>query len=187
MSKVTQRISWKVQDLENLPQSEETRYELIGGELFVTRSPHRKHQQVAGQIFQQLNIWSKKTGLGETIPSPGIIFDDADSVIPDVVWVSTERLKAIEDEAGHLTGAPELVVEVLSPGSENFKRDRETKLQLYSITGVDEYWIVDRFKQLVDIYRRREAELTLVATLLESEEITSPLLPDFHCLVQNFF
>ncbi|MDJ0719044.1 MAG: Uma2 family endonuclease [Prochloraceae cyanobacterium] len=104
-----------------------------------------------------------------------------------MVWVSTERLKAIEDEAGHLTGAPELVVEVLSPGTENFKRDRETKLQLYSITGVMEYWLVERFKQLVDIYRRREGELTLVATLLESEEITSPLLPDFHCLVQNFF
>ena len=50
-----------------------------------------------------------------------------------------------------------------------------------------EYWIVAQFKQLVDIYRRGEEELTLVATLLESEEITSPLLPDFHCLVQNFF
>lgn len=63
--------------------------------------------------------------------APAIIFSDADNVIPDVVWASHERLKYLLDEAGHLTGAPELVVEVLSPGEKNEKRDKETKLKLY--------------------------------------------------------
>ena len=49
MSQAVGRVRWTVRDLEVLPQSEGTRYELIDGELFVTRSPHRRHQQVAGQ------------------------------------------------------------------------------------------------------------------------------------------
>lgn len=51
--------------------------------------------------------------------TPGIIYTDADNVIPNVVWVSNERLAALLDEAEHLTGSPELVVEVLSPGEAN--------------------------------------------------------------------
>jgi len=56
-----------------------------------------------------------------------------------VVWVSKERLSQIEDEAGHLTDAPELVIEVLSPGKNNERRDKEAKLKLYSVEGVREY------------------------------------------------
>ena len=87
------------------------------------------------------------------------------SVIPDVVWVSHIRLAQIEDESGHLTASPELVVEVLSSGEENERRDKETKLKLYSIQGVQEYWIVDRFKRQVEIYRREQNQLSLTATL----------------------
>ena len=129
------RVRWTVRDLEVLPQNEGTRYELIDGELFVTLSPHRKHQQVAGKIYAALDAWSEVSGLGVAIPAPGIIPSDTDNVIPDVVWVSHDRLALIEDEAGHLTGFPELVVEVLSPGEANIRRDREAKLKLYSVQG----------------------------------------------------
>jgi Uma2 family endonuclease len=71
--------------------------------------------------------------------TPGLIFSDTDAVIPDVVWVSHERLARLEDEAGPLRGAPELVVEVLSPGALNERRDREAKRKLYSAYGVQEY------------------------------------------------
>ncbi|MEM9904154.1 MAG: Uma2 family endonuclease [Cyanobacteria bacterium P01_D01_bin.44] len=181
------RVRWTVHDLEVLPQSEGTYYELIDGELFVTRSPHRKHQQVSGKIYSVLDAWSEETGLGEAIPSPGIIPSDADNVIPDVVWVSKERLALIEDEAGHLTGFPELIVEVLSPGENNIRRDREAKLKLYSVQGVQEYWIVDRFAKRLEVYRRENGQLVLVATLMEGDELTSPLLPGFRCSVSRFF
>lgn len=187
MSQTIERLRWTVRELELLPQNEGTYYEVIEGELFVTRTPHRRHQQVGGKIFQELNIWSQVSGLGEAIPSPGIIFSEADSVIPDVVWVSKERLAAIEDEAGHLTAAPELVVEVLSPGTQNIERDKKTKLKLYSATGVQEYWIVDRFSQQVEVYRSTAGKLTLVVTLSENEVLTSPLLPGFECPVSRFF
>ncbi|MEL7242822.1 MAG: Uma2 family endonuclease, partial [Cyanobacteria bacterium J06573_2] len=119
--------------------------------------------------------------------TPGIIFSDADNVIPDVVWISNKRLSQLVDDDGHLTGAPELVIEVLSAGNTNERRDKEAKLKLYSIKGVKEYWIVDwRLKQ-IEIYRRENAQLTLIATLMEDDEITSPILPRFNCNIQKFF
>ena len=186
MSQSVDRVQWTVYDLEVLPE-EGTRYEIIDGELFVTRSPHRRHQQICGKIFRQLDAWSESNGRGETIVAPGIIFSEVDSVIPDVVWVSRERLAQIEDEVGHLLGAPELVVEVLSPGQQNERRDREAKRKLYSIQGVQEYWIVDRFTQQVEVYRRNQAQLAMVVTLLSHDEITSPLLPEFRASVRDFF
>lgn len=78
----------------------------------MTKAPHRRHQQICGKIFWQLDIWSESNNLGETIIAPGIIFSESDNVCPDVVWVSKERLSQIEGEAGHLTDAPELVIEV---------------------------------------------------------------------------
>jgi Uma2 family endonuclease len=187
MRLTTEQIRWSVRDLEVLPQSEGTRYELIDGELFVTRSPHRKHQQVSGKIFGALDAWSETSGLGQAIPSPGIIPSDTDNVIPDVVWVSETRLSQIEDEAGHLTGFPELIVEVLSPGESNIRRDCEAKLKLYSIQGVQEYWIVDLVGKRFQIYRRQQGQLILTSTLLAEDELTSPLLPGFHYPVGRLF
>ena len=134
-----------------------------------------------------MNQWSELTGLGETVQTPGIIFTDADNVIPDVVWVSKERLPALIDDAGHLTGAPDLAVEVLSEGVVNQRRDREAKLKLYAFRGVQEYWIFDWRLQQVEVYRRDKAQLKLVATLLSSDELTSPLLVGFTCPVSRLF
>jgi len=180
-------VRWSVQDLEVLPQNEWTTYEIIDGELLVTRSPHRRHQQVALEIASELNAWSKKTGLGETIFAPGIILSDADNVIPDVVWVAKETMAVIEDDAGHLTRIPELVVEALSSGSENIRRDRQAKLKLYSVQGAQEYWIADRFSSRIEVYRRESGKLSLTITLQGEDILTSPLLPGFSCPVSQLF
>lgn len=89
------------------------------------------------------------------------------------------------DEDGHLTGAPELIVEVLSAGATNERRDREAKLKLYSTQGVQEYWIVNWRSQQLEGYRRQAAQLNLLATLLPEDNLTSPCLPNFCCLVQH--
>lgn len=183
MSQTAGSVHWTVQDVEALPDNEWIRYEIIDGELLVTRSPHHKHQHAAGRIFAALNSWSLESGLGEPSIMPGLIFSDSDSVIPDVVWVSYNRLAQIQDEAGHFRGAPELVVEVLFPGKANEERDRLAKLKLYSVQEVREYWIVDRMAQRVEIYRRAQAQLTL----LVDDVIASPLLPGFACEVAHLF
>ncbi|TBR61039.1 hypothetical protein B4U84_09530 [Westiellopsis prolifica IICB1] len=183
----TERVRWTTTDIDLLPENEGTRYEIIDGELFMTRAPHWKHQRTCGRIFRELDFWSDSSGLGQASITPGVLFSETDNVIPDVVWASHERLAALLDEAGHLTGAPELVVEVLSPGVENERRDREAKLKLYASRGVKEYWIADWRLQQVEVYRRESGVLKLVVTLLDNDELSSPLLPGFSCVVSRFF
>jgi Uma2 family endonuclease len=166
-------------DLELLPNVEGVRYEIIDGELYVSSQPDWHHQYTCHEIGAELRNWDRQAGLGVTIPAPGLVFAEDDDVAPDLIWVSRERLAAVQDKAGHLSAAPELVVEVLSPGSSNVRRDREIKLALYSRRGVEEYWIVDWRRQTVEIYRREQATLRLVATLGNEDMLTSPLLPDF--------
>jgi len=163
------------------------RYEIIDGELFMSKSPHWHHQRTCGNIYQELNEWSRQSGLGEASITPGVLFGESDDVIPDVAWVSQERLAVLLDDAGHLTGAPELVVEVLSLGVRNEQRDRRAKRKLYESQGVIEYWIADWRLMQVEIYRREQGMLRLFKTLLAEDDITSPLLPGFACKVKRFF
>ncbi|MBP0016375.1 MAG: Uma2 family endonuclease [Cyanobacteria bacterium SBLK] len=187
MQAVAQNIRWTVRDLELLPENEGIRYEIIEGELFMARAPHSRHQQTCGKIFAQLDCWSEETGLGEAILSPGVLFSDADNVIPDVVWVARETYDRIVDDRGHLTGAPELAIEVLSTGERDRRRDMEVKLKLYSMRGVIEYWIVDWRARRVEVYCRENGQLRLARTLLGEDRITSTLLPDFCCPIARFF
>lgn len=180
------QVRWTIADLEGFPDNG-NRYEIIDGELFVTRAPHWDHQDIAGAMYTALRVWSRQDGLGQAAFAPGIIFSDEDAVIPDVVWASNERLAQFLDSSGHLTGAPELIVEVLSNTEKDKKRDKETKLKLYSVQGVSEYWIVDREQQLIEVYRRENGVLKKAMTLFKSDQLTSPLLPGFSCEVGSLF
>ncbi|MEM9538450.1 MAG: Uma2 family endonuclease [Cyanobacteria bacterium P01_E01_bin.42] len=186
MSITTERVRWTVDDLAGFPDNG-NRYEIIEGELFVTRAPHWKHQDIAGAIYAELRYWSQHQGSGQAAFAPSVIFSDTDSVIPDVVWASSESLNTLLDDAGHLTGAPELVVEVLSRSASDRKRDYETKVKLYSIQGVLEYWIADRERRSLEVYRREAGQLKKVMTLYRSDRLTSPLLEEFSLASKNIF
>jgi len=183
---MTTSIRWTSADLESLPENGK-RYEIIDGELQVSKQPHLYHQIACGNIHDILNQWNKKTGKGKAVIAPGVIFADDDDVAPDVVWISKERLVASLAADGHLHAAPELVIEVLSPGGANERRDREVKLKLYSRRGVSEYWILDWRTTQVEVFRREDAQLKLVATLYETDTLQTPLLPGFHCQVIDLF
>ena len=187
MNTITEnKIKWTSADLELLPDSNNC-YEIIDGELEMTRAPHWKHQQTMGRIYLALESWSLTTNLGVAIINPGVIFTDVDNVIPDVVWITQERLAVSVDESGHFTTAPELIVEVLSEGINDIRRDREAKLKLYSNRGVQEYWIADWRLQQLEIYRRNSGRLELVTTRLHDDEITTPLLPGFSSSLNQIF
>jgi Uma2 family endonuclease len=101
-------VRWTIYDLAMFEGDRANRYEIIDGELFVTRAPDWKHQEVCINVGTVLKLWSDESGLGRTAVNPGIIFSESDNVIPDVVWASHERLGRLLDDAGHLTAAPEL-------------------------------------------------------------------------------
>lgn len=173
-------------DLEVLPENGK-RYEIIEGELYVSKQPDWHHQYACLKMGAALQLWSEQNHTGMANIAPGVIFADDDDVAPDVVWVSTERLRTALDADGKLHAAPDLVIEVLSPGAANARRDRETKLKLYSRRGVQEYWIIDWRQRLVEIYRRDQARLLLISTLYGHDTITSPMLPGFACAVTTLF
>jgi Uma2 family endonuclease len=174
-------------DLEVLPQVEGKRYEIIGGELLMSCQPHYHHQLTCSNITRLLGNWSVESGLGQTAIAPGILFADDDDVAPDVVWCSYALLDKVLGDDGKFHAAPELVIEVLSPGSANERRDRETKLKLYSRRGVQEYWILDWLIGRAEVFRRKQRQLRLAETLSKPDVLRSPLLPGFACKVADVF
>ena len=174
------------EDLAVMPEDGKL-YEIIEGDLYVSRQPNWHHQFTCCQIFRFLQEWNDKTKLGVANAAPGLLYGDDVDVAPDVVWVSMELLAQVLGEDGKLHGSPELVVEVISPGWNNQIRDRQTKLKLYSRRGVQEYWVVDWQQQTIEIHRRNNEQLTQICTLHRNNLLTSPLLPDFSCQVADLF
>ncbi len=174
-------------ELERLPEIEGVRYEIIDGDLYVSRQPDEIHQYTCTALTFALHGWSLQTGAGLTVGAPGLVFSEDNDVIPDLVWISHERRALARDEKGHYRIAPELVIEVLSPGSVNERRDRDLKLNLYSRQGVEEYWIADWRQHVVEVYRREDGGLQLVAAVADGAVLTSPLLPGFACEVSSLW
>jgi Uma2 family endonuclease len=173
-------------DLESMPDDGK-RYEIIEGELYVSRQPSFEHQYTCARLCHFLDAWNDTSGSGVVLTAPGLIFAEDDDVAPDVVWITRERLVSTVDKAGHLHSAPELVIEVLSPGASNEFRDRQAKLKLYSRRGVHEYWILDPMLRQIEIYRRKRARLILDTTLYSDDILESPLLPGFSLAVRKLF
>ncbi len=186
MAETPAAVRFTVADLELFPDDSQ-RYEIVDGELFASRAAHYEHQESSDRALIALAEWNRRMRLGRVVSAPGIIFSDSDAVIPDLVWASHERWAVIAGEDGHLHGAPDLTVEVLSPGAIHERRDREAKLRLYSVYGVREYWILDWRAQTVTVYRRHQAQLRLEATLGREDTLTSPLLPEFSLPVARLF
>ncbi len=179
-------LRWTSRDVEMLPDDGK-RYEVVDGELYMSKQPHYHHQLMCSRLITVLNIWSSQTEAGEATGAPGLIFSDDDDVVPDVIWISRERQGAALRADGKLHAIPELVVEVLSPGTTNEHRDREIKLKLYSRRGALEYWVVSWQERRVEIYRREETLLELVTTLYENDMLRSPYLPGFTYQLSKLF
>jgi Uma2 family endonuclease len=174
-----------IDDLTALPDDGNT-YELIEGELIVSSAPSLRHQRVIARLLHLIQNHLDENPIGEVFPTPGVIFDRHNSVIPDLVFVTNEQLEQVGAEA-HFKLAPALAVEVVSPGRENARRDRVKKLKVYDRFGVGEYWVADPEARTLEIYRPAGGALALVATVSDDGEITSPLLPGFACKASRVF
>ena len=141
-------VTW--QDVQQMPD-DGNRYEAIKGDIYVTPAPTTRHQRVSRRLDKALDRLLEEPGLGEIFVAPyGVEFPaTGEGVQPDIVFVARERYEVIA-EAG-LVGAPNLVVEILSPSTAS--RDRTIKLELYERQGVREYWIVDPDEHVVDVWR----------------------------------
>src|SRR5215210_1125060 len=103
---MTTLLRWTSADLAALPDDGK-RYEIVDGELYMSKQPDWEHQFTCGLVFSLLQAWSTQTNAGMANIAPGVIFADDDDVAPDVVWVSKERLATALAEDGKLHAAPE--------------------------------------------------------------------------------
>jgi Uma2 family endonuclease len=144
---VTARITWH--DVQAMPEDGK-RYEAIGGNLYVTAAPSRRHQWVVQKLAVEFDRLLVRPGHGEVYPAPfGVEFPvTGEGVQPDFIFVSRDRLHIVGED--WVRGAPDLVVEILSPSTA--ARDRGIKLKLYRRQGVAEYWIVDPDAHVVDVW-----------------------------------
>lgn len=174
-----------IADLDAMPD-DGSRYEIIEGELFVSRAPNLTHQSVSMNLAVNIKTYLSRNPIGVVWATPGVIFSEFSGVIPDLVFVSNER--RVEIAAGErIMGAPDLMIEIVSPGAENERRDRIAKRQLYGKHEVKEYWVVDPYQQTVEIYFLEGQILKLQATCSEKDDLISTMLPGFSCKVEDIF
>ena len=174
-----------VADVESLPD-DGNRYEIVDGELFVSSSPSFLHQTVLALLLNAILNYLHGNSIGYVAPGVGVIFDEHNAVIPDLLYVSKVRMPETI-VGGRLVRAPEIAIEIVSPGSSNERRDRHVKLNLYSVRAVPEYWIVDPENRSIEVYSSKVGKLELTSTLQADDVLTSPQLPGFNARVESFF
>jgi Uma2 family endonuclease len=144
----TSWITWE--DVQQAPEDGKRR-EAIGGDLYVTAAPSVRHQRVSGRLERTLRECLEDPGHGEVLDAPvGVEFPETgEGVQPDLLFVSNDRRGIVAED--WLRGAPDLVVEIVSPTTA--ERDRGLKRDLYRRQGVREYWIVDPEEDAVEVWR----------------------------------
>lgn len=156
--------------------NDRNRYEILEGELSVTPAPSTKHQTVLGNLFIVVARHVNQHNLGRVFFAPVDLILEPTSVLqPDLLFVSSARRHLITERA--IEGAPDLVVENLSPATS--RTDRVTKAQIYARHGVPAYWIVDPDEETVEVYLLEAGGYRLAATLRGD---TPQPLPPFQSL-----
>jgi Uma2 family endonuclease len=181
MKAVVPRLTYP--ELRQMPEDGK-RYELVNGEVFVTPSPSEKHQRILGNLFQSMADYARENKLGRVYFAPfDVVFSDKTALQPDLIFVSSARKGIIGPE--YIIGAPDLVVEVLSPHRPRF--DRVTKFEQYALYGVGEYWIVDLVAENLEVYRLAENGYELRAGLAGEQILETPLLQGWKLPVRKLF
>jgi Uma2 family endonuclease len=160
------------EDYAALPDDQ--RHELIWGELMMSPSPNARHQAASVALEEQILIWIRRTRAGRMFHAPfDVVLDAHTTVQPDVIFVSNERKRIITDR--NIQGAPDLVVEIISPGTED--RDRLVKTRLYREHGVREFWLVDPDARQVTLYTPSDARVFEETDTLVSEALPGLAIP----------
>ena len=144
--------------------------------------PKPKHQKISGRICTAFLDFLKQNPIGEVIRGVDVYLGN-EIVIPDVLFIAKERLNIIGEL--NVQGAPDLVVEVLSPSTARY--DRKEKRQLYFANGVKEYWLIDPDQQLVEILIAGEKEWQWIGIFDREDVLTTALLPGLEINLNNIF
>lgn len=161
-----------VEDYRATPEG--ARYQLVAGELIMAPSPNCSHQAITGNLYFLLREHVAKRGLGQVYVAPfDVHLSEHDVLQPDVLFVSAANAGLIHDDGVH--GAPDLVIEVLSPATAQL--DAKVKRRLYAKHGCKELWLVDALLTQIQIYDFARDAAKPTRLIAEHEKFTTRLLP----------
>lgn len=175
---------WTYDDYLRLPDDGQ-RYEIIEGVLYVANAPSSIHQFTVLEIARQMANFVIERKLGQVLPAPFEIHLSKTTrpVQPDIFFVKAERWPA--GEIQFFAGPPDLIVEVLSPGS--IRLDRYVKFQAYEQAGVPEYWIANPHLRSVEVYTLSGGEYALLGEFSGDEIIKSVVLAGLPMINHTLF
>jgi len=181
MTQLKMRPRKSAEDYLRLPEG--TRAELVEGEILLSPSPRERHQTIVGNVYHALRVFLLGRNLGKVWSSPfDVHLPTADIFQPDVLAVLSANLAIVRD---WVRGAPDLVVEVVSPDST--ARDRFVKRERYAAGGVGEYWIVDDESKSVEVLTLLEGKYEPAGYFELRDTVSSPRLPGLDLPVRDVF
>ncbi len=171
-----------VRDLAALPDDGK-QYELISGEIIMVPPPTTYHQDIGSFLHEKLGSIVRAKRLGKVFYAPVNVYANNENVYqPDILFVRRENLAIIEQDGIH--GAPDLVIEILSPSNAYY--DLKTKKDVYQKIGVHEYWIVDPMDRSIECFINSEKGYETFF-LGKAGLVQSQFVPEFAVEVQAVF
>lgn len=151
-------------------------YQLIGGKLVMTPAPTTFHQVVSMRLENAMVNFVRQHHLGLVLYAPvDVYLEETETYQPDIIFMARERLAIVE--RNRINGAPDLVVEILSPSTAYY--DLKKKARTYAAHGVREYWIVDPEEKNIEVYTGREGQFILRQHVDQVGEVSSTVLQGF--------
>jgi Uma2 family endonuclease len=159
-------------------------YQLIGGKLVMTPVPTTYHQIISMRLELKFANFVNEKNLGLVLDAPiDVYFGEKETYQPDIIFIDRDRFHIIE--SAMINGAPDLVVEILSPSTGYY--DLKKKARTYARHGVREYWIADPEDKSIEAYKGQEEKFTLNQRIEEEGKIKSLVLDGLEVEVRDVF
>ena len=182
MTQPKPKLKFTVKDYMSTPEG--TRYQLLDGEMILAPSPTDKHQMVLANLAFAVRQFVQQHQLGRVRLAPlDVVLSDHDVAQPDLMFISNERASVITE--ANIQGAPDLVVEILSPSTAGY--DQGYKRALYAQHGVREYWLVDPDAETVAVLVLGEDGLNPHQVFETGQTLESPLLAGLSLELEGLF
>lgn len=163
---------------------DDNQYELIGGKLILVPAPKTIHQEIILEIASIMRDFVRRNKLGKVLIAPtDVLLSETEKPQPDILFVLKERLDIITEM--NVQGAPDLVVEILSPATGKY--DKVEKSKMYYKHGVKEYWIVDPDHKIIEVFVPAEKNWNLFQSYDDEDTLKSPLLNGLEIQVRDIF
>ena len=162
---------------------DDQRYELLDGALVVLPTPNIAHQRVLGNLSFALHDFVREKRVGAMFLRVAVVLSDTNVVEPDITFVSASRMDIVETD--NIRGAPDLVVEIISPS--NPERDVVRKRDIYARHGVGEYWIADPDARSIRVMALEGSTYSIIGEYKAGDQLTSATLKGLRLEVEGVF